>query len=746
MKKWLKIMLIVLAVIAFLLAIALMLVSPIAKNYLNRHGKDIVGREVNIEKLRVNAISGKVRICDFTLYEDDGETAFFSFDTLDVSVKLRRLLVHELNFRHIILAHPHVRIVQQGDRFNFSSIIDYFASDGTDEPDDTVSNNWRFGFYNIRLSNGEVLYADLQRNSNWNLNDLSLKIPGIYFDGSANTDAGLALQLADGGILRTEASLNMESNNFNINLELEKFAVSNVKAYLADVMNVGKIDGILDANISVKGSLSDLLKMNIGGDVSLKNVDIHDNKKVSMLVCDNIAIDIKRINLHDNLYDVRSVAIEGLASHLDIYNDGSNFSRLFDKTVDNETSANEETVHQQEAETVDSKPLVLKVGSFILKDAEFVVNDYSLPDRFSFPIKKINISAENINTIGDNKARLSAQLPHGGSAFVNWHGNIDEWKRNQSLSLSIRNLQLKDLSPYSVAYLGWPLIDGTFSFTSNNNVQYSQLTGQNELDLFNPEVGDKRKEVDAEMNIPLKAALYVLKDKDGKIQFDVPVTGNIDSPEFSYMKIVWKTLGNLIVKVATSPFRAVSKALGISGDLEFITFNPQQVHFTSEQYSTFNKIAEVLSYDSTLVVTLEPNIDMESSYKAQSIYLLKEEYYMTIHPERVSSLVSPQVVLFNEINGITVKDSGFVAFVRSKGITAKRPSDKDVQRLAERLYTKDAAVSSLEILSAVRDDYVYKFFTEQNDIDESQIKIAPLVTGVKRSGYSINSEVKGVEE
>ncbi len=745
MKKWLKITLIIVCSIFLLLFIVLSLVSPVAKSYVNSHGKELVGRKINVEKLRVNALRGRVRIYDLTLFEEDDTTAFFTFDTLDVSVKLRKLLVDELFVRHITLAHPRVRVIQSGDRFNFSSIIDHFAPD-EEKPDDTTSSNWRLGFYNIRLSEGEVYYADSHRDSEWDLKNLNLKVPGVYFDGSENTDAGLALQLADGGTLRTDASLNMDNNEFAVNVELEKFAISNVRAYLTEFMNVGKMDGLLNADIDVKGNLSEIMKMNIGGTVNLDGVDIRDGGKETVLACNSLNVNVNRINLDENLYDIKSVAINGLVSHFDVYQNGSNFSRLFD-VGSGETEGVEAESGERKAESdvaaAPSKPMQLRVGSFKLNDAEFTYNDYTLPEAFSFTVKKLNVSADNLTTSGDNNARLFAQLPHGGTAVVRWHGNISDWKRNQNLVLNIKNLQLKDLSPYSVGYLAYPLTDGTFSFTSENSIRNSQLEGRNNLDLYNPQVGEKRKDVEPQAKIPLKAALYVLKDKDDKVQFDIPVAGNIDSPEFSYMKIVWKTLGNLLVKVATSPFRAVSKALGVSGNLEFIAFDPLQAQFNSEQYSTLNKMVEVLQYDTSIVVTFEPQLNATASAKAQSLYLLKEEYYMSRHPEKANTAILPQAVLFGEVNAITVKDTGFVAFLQTKGL-GKRPQEKDVQRLAERLYPKDAAMSSLEVVAGYRNEFLKRFFAGQG-IGENQVVIAPLVDGSQRSGYVITSSLVGDE-
>lgn len=739
MKKWLKILIIVLSSIVVLLAVVLMLVSPIAKNYVNNHGKELIGRELHVDKLKINALAGRVRIYDLSIFEDDDTTEFFQFDTLDVSVKLRKLLGNELFVRHITLAHPKVRIIQNGDQFNFSSILDHFASDEPEE-EDTTSSNWSLGIYNIRLSDGEIYYADSKLSSEWDLKDLNIKIPGVYFDGSENTDAGIALQLADGGMLRTDASINMDNNEFDVDLQLEKFAISNVKAYITDIMNVGKMDGLLDASLKAKGNLSDIMKMVISGNVALDGVDIRDTKDKEVVALTNLNIEINGINLDDNLFDIKSISLKGLSSHYDSYKDGSNFSRLF-ATGKSETSETTPVTDTAKAESpaTESKPMNLKVGHFSISDAQFTYNDYTLPDPFSFPISKLNITAENLTTSGDNNAKIFAQLPHGGIAMIKWHGNIDNWKKNQYLALNIKNLQLKDLSPYSVAYLGCPFTDGTFSFTSENSIKFSQLEGRNHIDLYKPEVGEKRSDVEPEVKVPLKAALYILKDKDDRVDIDVPVSGNIDSPEFSYMKVVWKTLGNLIVKVATSPFRAVGKALGMSGDLDIIAFNPLKTSFSSEQYNTFNKIAEVIQYDTSIKVILVPQIAMEQAWHQQSLYLLKEDFFLSRHPEKATTNIQPQAIIFDQVDAISVKDTGFVSYLKGKGLNNRRPQEKDVQRLAESLYPKDAAIASLEELSGLRNQMLRRFFTEQG-INANRLVIAPLTTDSNTSGYSINSE------
>lgn len=614
MNKPLKITLIVFASLLAFFIIVSLLVSPIAKKYVNNHGEDLIGRKIGVDRLRVNLYNGSVKIGNLSVKEDDGTTDFLTFDTLDVSVKLRKLLAHEVYVRHITLSGLDVNVIQDGSRFNFTSILDHFAPDPDKEPDTTASEPWALGFYNIRLSHWHVYYADRKQGSEWKLKDLNIEVPGVYFSGEESTDAGLSLALADGGQLNTQVRYTMETNDFDVKLKLTDFAISNVKAYLTDVMNISTMEGTLGANLRAKGNLSHLLDMGIDGTVNLDGTDIRDRDGQPVLQCANIAVDVNNIVISQNRFDIKSVLVDGLSSRFDRYKTYSNFSRLFavaakPAETETDTAGADNKAEADTAAKAEAKPFNLTVGRFILKDASFTYADHTLPDPFSFPVTKINVQADNVNLLGNNAAHIFAALPHGGHAVIDWQGSLDDIKRSQNLRLDIKNLRLQDLSPYSVAYLGQPFTDGTFSFTSHNTINRSELNGDNHIDIYKPEVGDRRKDVDSTLRLPLKAALYVLKDKNDKVRLDVPVSGNIDSPEFNYMKLVWKTLGNLVVKVATSPARKIADAMGLgSSNLDFLPFDPDQTDFTSEQYYVMEQLAQVAGYDSNVVILMEQQI------------------------------------------------------------------------------------------------------------------------------------------
>ncbi len=603
MKKIFKILLWVVGIVLALLIVVSLLGGPIAKGYLNGHSESIIGRHVEVKKVGLNLLTGQVKIQGLQVYEDDGTTPFAGFDTLDVRAAVLQLPFHTLNLRHITLCGLHANILQEGERFNFSSIIDHFSSDKKEEDKDTTPSNWTLKFRNIHLRHARLHYNDLRSNKGISLPDVNLRVPGFVLGGKEATEGGLNLRFSKGGQLNANADLS--DNRYNIDLDLTDFSLENVEGYVQDFIDFDDVMGTLAAHVSATGSSNELLKSRISATINLTDVALRDDHRQTLAGLDRLNIKVNNINLDANSYDIAEVHLDGLTAIYEQYDGYSNFSRLIKVPEDME-----ETEIQEDSENTNKKTLQLRVGELEVTHCNLTYVNTTLPDEFRFPLTDVTINASDIKLHGENNARIRASLPGGGHLAVRWKGILDPWKQQQDLILIIKGLQLKQLSPWAVAYTGQPIEDGIFSLTSRNNISNSQLNGQNIIDIYKPVVGKKRKDLKAEKQLPLKTALYVLKDKDDKIQLDVPVKGNIDNPEFNYMKLVWKTLGNLIVKVATSPARALGNALGIDGEgLDFLAIDPEQHGLTSEQYHTLGQLASVVQSDSLIVLRMELHLN-----------------------------------------------------------------------------------------------------------------------------------------
>lgn len=619
MKKWVKILLWVVGVVVALVALVSLLGGPIAKGYVNHHGEQLTGRKVHVDHVGLNLFTGHVNIRGLNMYEDDGEAVFASFDTLDVKAHLLKLPFKTLYLKHITLTGLNANILQQGERFNFTSLIEHFASDETEK--DTTPSDWTLKFYNVRLSHARVAYRDVAMQKQWMLPDVNLRVPGFVLGGKEESTGGLNIGFDDGGRLNIDAAYDAHHNSFELTANLTDFALENIEELLTDAIRTERIDGTAEAKITVKGKVSELLRSRIGGTVALNGIALRcDGQEVAALKA--LGVKVKNINLEDNSYDISSVTIDGLEATYETWADHNTLSDLIIKKESEQADSSEYS-----EETVKAKPLRLSIGQLAVSNCSLTYDDHSLPDPLHLPVTGISINATNISTAGDNNARLRASLPGGGKLIVIWNGNIDNWKQHQDLLISVKGLDMKQLSPWVVDYCGQPIEDGVFGLSSHNTIVNSNIEGRNSIDIYKAKVGHRRKDVNPEQKLPLRTALYILKDKDDKILLDVPVKGNVDNPEFNYMKALWKTLGNLLVKVATSPVRAIGNALGFGADeLDFIAIDPTQHSLTSEQYHTLGKLAEAAQYDTSVVLTLERHLPADSTGRYEYLDKMIQEY------------------------------------------------------------------------------------------------------------------------
>lgn len=619
MKKTLKIIRIVIVCLLVLIVAVVLFGSLfggcVAKNYVNSHGQELIGRQIKVEHVGLNLFTGHVGVHGLDIMEDNATDKFAGFDTLDVSVSLLRLLGQTVYLRHISLAGLNVSIVQDSNQMNFQSIIDHFAKDSTqaDEPTDTTPSNWVVSLHKIHLTAGSAEYTDLRRRVHSGFHNLNIFVPDFVIGGTEKTDADLTVQLTKGGTLKADATWNAETQDFTADLTLTDLLLDQLKDFNMNVDFVKEIKGALGLTAHVTGNLKQAMDMNISGKVNVDNLDLVDSASASLASLNHLGVDINKLVLSQNLFDINAFVIDGLNFRYELFADSTNtISRIFrsdeehaDSTLAEDDAATTQPDTAMADTTMQSIPLQFHLGRLDLNHMNFTFADHTLPDEFVFPVTDIRVTAENLTTAGNNNAKVFANLPDGGVLLVDWKGNISEWKQNQSLRLNVRNLHLKGFSPYMVAYFGMPFTEGIFSFTSLNTIKNSQLDGKNKIDIYKPTLGDRRKDVESKLNLPVKAALYILKDKDDKVILDVPIKGNVDSPEFNYMKLVWKTLGNLVVKVATSPVRMLSNLGGTDENELFITIDRDEPDFTSEQFYQIDQVAGVAKIDTNYRMLLE---------------------------------------------------------------------------------------------------------------------------------------------
>lgn len=714
------IVLIVLAALIVLFIAALKIAPPIAKNYVVNHSEELIGRKMQIASVDFNPATFTVTVDTFAIFEPDGTTPFVAFEKFRINVNPSRLLAKEISVSEIYLKGLYTRVIQNGERFNFSDILDKLAaSDSTldsaavaeaaakaaeeaakateqavvdSSAGDSVKSlnlnpteltgGFNIAVENIVLEKGNIIYQDQKVGSKFHIQDFSINIPAVYFNNQ-DTDIGVTLRFADGGDLNVKVLFNMETQGFNVSVGLNQFALACIKPYLKDFINYKDFSGTLNVHINVEGNVNEVLASNVSGNINLSDIVLTETSGKTIGV-NGVDVGIAKANLNEMDFKVDSVIVDGAFAHLVLLKGGkTNIDILLnpkgnnaadstdstatvldtttvivpDAPVDSSAqAANTKAVEKKPAEK--EKPLKFVVNKLQVKNTKVSANDQTLSKPFSYTVSNISVNGSNINFNTPCAISVGASFPEGGTLSLKYKGALSDISTTD-VYISVKNLALKHFTPYSHHFTGYPISSGTLAFASENKLKNWDIDSKNTIDIYNISVGDKDPNSEPEFNVPMKLGLYILKDKDEKIQFDVPVTGNVKDPEFSYGKIIWKTVMNLLVKVALSPLKLVS-GLASSGSNDEVIIDPLSNNLESEQYAKAIKMVEALAKDPKLKMNFVQNFPMKKTVDAYKIRKLKTQYYMETSGKKTLNELDEKSII-----AIEDKDSLFVAYTQT---------------------------------------------------------------------------------
>ncbi len=688
MKKGIKITLSIVAVIVILLLILSFIISPIARWYIEEHSKELVGRRITVEDVNIKLLLGRLDVDNFVLYEANDVDTFVSIEHLDADMRVWGIIRKSIEVDSINVVAPRATILREGNGLNFDDMLTFFANKASGNAEnDTTPSNWRIVLRDIGLDNGVIRYADDILHIDWTMNHIKLNIPELDLSGSG-TDAQLYLDFARGGHLELKAMYDQQLQDYDMNCRITDYPLGVLMPFMEGMVNVGDVHGKLAIDLHAKGNVEKIMASDFDGAIKLDSTVVHDVNGEKLLSLREFKTDIEHINVaKDYVVKLRELSINELVTKFEVYKDGSNnFSSLMSPPTGSEPTkevAVEPAAESDTIQSVEAPRLDLLITDLQLKNSSFTYTDNTLPEPFTMRLSKMHFKSPNFTMQGQNSIELFSVLQETGALRIKWDGNIEA--QEHDLMIVLNNFNLKDVSPYSLSFFGYPITDGKLSFTGQNIISDGELKGANKLSLYHPTLDKKRSDVDAEFGmIPLKLAIVVLTDRQGKADIDLPVSGNIHSPHFSYGKIIVQALVNVLVKIAAAPFDLLAGALGLSSDeVKEIEFDAWQHQFTPEQYDKIEKLSKVIAEKPELALRLIHEVNYEKGIQAIVENDFRREYYLSLNPDRAASLNMVDVDTYQKL---VLKGDAVMQFADSLLVARGFPVDGSLNDKLHRLY------------------------------------------------------------
>lgn len=271
------------------------------------------------------------------------------------------------------------------------------------------------------------------------------------------------------------------------------------------------------------------------------------------------------------------------------------------------------------------------IGKLTIEEGSITFADRSVEPEFATAITALEGTVTGLSSEPGALAELDLTGTLAGAAPLEMDGEINLRAENVftgAVLVDLANLPLEHFEPYAQRYLGYGIEQGRMRGNFEYIVTPEKLSGANEVVLDEFALGEAVQSPDA-LSVPVKLAVSVLRNRQGEVVLNIPVSGSLESPEFSFGGAIRRAVRNVIVRAATAPLSFLGSLFGIGDDLTQIEFAPGDVLLEDATKARLDSLARILE-DRTglaLVINWRPmeTVDRDVLKEKRLQQLIQEE-------------------------------------------------------------------------------------------------------------------------
>lgn len=226
-------------------------------------------------------------------------------------------------------------------------------------------------------------------------------------------------------------------------------------------------------------------------------------------------------------------------------------------------------------EAPQTQPPAFSLGALVVQQGDFQFTDKTINPDFNTQLHLEKLMVTGLTTRDFKSAGIIAEGAIDNDAPINITGVVNPLKDQLFVELTgkVSNMELSPFSPYAGKYIGNDIDKGKLTSAIQLKLEGNRLKSKNQVVIDQLTLGRKVASPDA-LNLPVGLAISLLKDRSGKIELNLPVSGRTDDPKFGIFKPVLNAVKQLILKAAASPFDLLGDLVGKKEGLQFVEFAP----------------------------------------------------------------------------------------------------------------------------------------------------------------------------
>lgn len=359
---------------------------------------------------------------------------------------------------------------------------------------------------------------------------------------------------------------------------------------------------------------------------------------------------------------------------------------------DNQEQAEEQQSKQTTEQKTEPKPqppsFIASVGEITVDDGSARFTDQSVNPVYATELSGITVRVNGLSNEPGSRASLNVSATLDGQAPFEIKGAAapNNVGLNPNAVLTLNNMDLTALSPYTLKYVSHPLSTGKLSLDLRLNVQDRELTGENLISFSNVQLGEKQKSPD-DAGVPIGLALALLTDRSGNGNLDVPLRGNLDDPEFRLGRVIFGAIMNMIYKVVTSPFALIGSVFGGGEDLDNIAMPAGRAELNIDGAKKLNAVGKALTERPRLQIEIRGLTDKDKDTAALTERALERAIATPLFLELQEEGKAPATVDDIRLTPVEYPDYLFKAYSQAFGTPAEDMTPTGMEDALRTLHT-----------------------------------------------------------
>ena len=502
------------------------------------------------------------------------------------------------------------------------------AAKKEDDPASGSSKPWKLALGILDASGLNVQFKDftLQDRVDIHLSGIGIKASRLNTAEPEKGHVDVRMTWNKKGRIHVKGDVEPVRSRAALDLSLEKLDIKSVQPYFTSAIKILVTDGAasLNGKVNLNWAPDTKQKLKFSGKTSLTDfVSLDKKSSRDFFKCQSLYVDGVNVSLVPLNVNIEDVSLTDFYSKIIISPEGElNLANIFNSEKGSKVPS-EPVAEKSSDGDKDTLDRTIKVKNVTLQAGQINFSDFLTQPNYVANMKEITGSLKGLSSEEGTRAELFLKGLHGQSSPLDIVGLINPLAKTTyaDVKISFKDIELTNFTPYAIKFLGYKIEKGKLILDLSYMIDGKKLNSHNRVRFDNFNLGEHVPSETA-TSLPVNLAISLLKDRNGQINLDLPVSGELGDPKFRIGSIVLKMISNIIVKAVTSPFSLIGSMFGSSDDLGYIEFDFGDSRLDDGDMKKLDTLALALSEKPVI------NLEIQGGFKgAEDVQALRQNAF-----------------------------------------------------------------------------------------------------------------------